>query len=481
MAWGAVGWGLGALTSGWGYGSGYYNPYYSSGVASTPYDYSQPVVVNNYNDPNAVAATDPNAPAPTEVAQSPADQQSLAVFDDGLAKFKAGDYQGALDQFNVALKDRPTDPVVHEVRALALFALGDYQQAGAALNSLLSSAPGMDWTTMSGLYGNPDDYTAQLRKLEAYCGEHRDDAAAYFVLAYQYLVLGSKDTAIKALEVVVKNQPKDVTAKRMLDALVPADATPGSAVAATSPPPTPPPAPTPSGTAAAAAPQTDLVGTWRATAAGTVIDLTVTADSQFTWKAAQAGKPPLQLQGQLTATSDELDLASKDQGNMSGSVKSQGPNKWQFVLAGAGQRSRAELHPREELVVAPLRRGASVLGRHGALGCRCLALAARLAVTFLTACLVCLTAAPPPGLNKLERPRRDRTARSPSIDRRRRPPQQEGFQACGARSTCSLSSRRVWRCRWPPLPTARIWHGPAWRIKLAWRINRPHSACPRAT
>ena len=41
------------------------------------------------------------------------------------------------------------------------------------------------------------------------------------MLAYHYLVLGSKDEAIRALSAVVKNQPKDVTAKRMLDALVP--------------------------------------------------------------------------------------------------------------------------------------------------------------------------------------------------------------------------------------------------------------------
>ena len=43
----------------------------------------------------------------------------------------------------------------------------------------------------------------------------------HFVLAYQYLVIDSKDAAVNALKVVVKNQPKDYTAKRMLDALAP--------------------------------------------------------------------------------------------------------------------------------------------------------------------------------------------------------------------------------------------------------------------
>jgi thioredoxin-like negative regulator of GroEL len=82
----------------------------------------------------------------------------------------------------------------------------------------------MDWTTMSGLYGNADDYSAQLRKLEEHCRANQKDSAAAFVLAYHYLVIGSKDSAISALRAVVKNQPKDFTAKRMLDALVPQEA-----------------------------------------------------------------------------------------------------------------------------------------------------------------------------------------------------------------------------------------------------------------
>jgi polyisoprenoid-binding protein YceI len=315
LAWGAVGWGLGALTSGWGYGTDYYNPYYTESAVSVPYDYSQPVAVN-YVDADAAAAAPADTPAPTPEAE-----QATQLFDAGLALFKSGDYRGALSKFDAALAKLPGDPVVHEVRAVTLFALGEYQQAAVALNSFLSSAPGMDWTTMSSLYGNVDDYQAQLRKLEQFCTAHPNDASAYFVLAYQYLVIGSKDPAIDALKVVVKNQPKDATAKRMLDALAPAPQTAAPAAA---------PAP-----AASDAPQTDLVGAWRAKAGDTTIDLAITEGSQFTWKAVQPGKPAVELKGDLTSTSDELVLESKDQGAMSGSVKSLGPDKWQFALAGA--------------------------------------------------------------------------------------------------------------------------------------------------
>ena len=323
LAWTSVGWGLGAMTSGWGYGTSYYNPYCVQPVATVvvAYDYSLPVVVNNYVSSDAESG---DAIAQAD-QQTPESEQATKLFDDGLSQFKSGDYQSALANFDAALQKLPGDPVVHEVRALTLFALGEYQSSAAALNSFLSSAPGMDWTTMSSLYGNVDDYQSQLRKLEQYCQSNPNDPASHFVLAYQYLATGSKDSAVNALKVVVKNQPKDSTARRMLDALVPPE-----------PPPAPEPAPaslaTPDG---GDAPETDLVGNWRATAGETTIDLAITEDSQFTWKATPAGKPPLELKGDLASTSDELVLETKDQGAMAGSVKSLGSDSWQFVLSGA--------------------------------------------------------------------------------------------------------------------------------------------------
>ncbi len=137
------------MTTGWGYNyASYYNPYYAVPMVaqSAPYDYSQPVVVNNY-----VSSSSDGPGNEAQVAQStPQQQQALSSFDQGLAKFKAARYAAALSDFNTSLKELPGDAVVHEVRSLALFATGDYRAAAAGLNSLLSSAPGMDWTTMSG-------------------------------------------------------------------------------------------------------------------------------------------------------------------------------------------------------------------------------------------------------------------------------------------------------------------------------------------
>lgn len=315
-AWVAVGWGLGRWTSPWGYGAAYYNPYYvaPAAVASAPYDYSQPVVINNYVDANATSG-DASA-----IAQPvPESEPSLSSFDQGLEQFKSGAYSQALKTFDKSLKELPNDPVVHEVRALTQFALGQYTPAATSLNSLLSSAPGMDWTTMSSLYGNVDDYSKQLSQLESHCEAKKTDSAAYFVLGYHYLVVGEKEGAIAALQVVVENQPRDTTAKRMLDALSPPQAEPLAGGRQS----------TDENSA------TDLVGTWQAKAGATMIELKINEDSTFAWKATEAGQAPVELTGDLDAENDAIVLVNEDQGSMAGLVRSQGADQWQFLLDGA--------------------------------------------------------------------------------------------------------------------------------------------------
>ncbi len=304
--------------------SSYYNPYYAEPmIAQTmPYDYSQPVVVNNYL--SSTTDTDVPGSQPQFQESTPLQSQALSSFDEGLAKFKGAQYIPALSEFNASLKELPGDAVVHEVRSLALFAIGDYKAAAAGLNSLLSSAPGMDWTTMSGLYGNPEDYTNQLRKLEQFCNANPADASAHFVLAYHYLVTGSKDAAINALKVVVSNQPKDVTAKRMLDALAP-----------TTEPVVAPPANSRTAVVDGEAPQTDLVGRWMAQSGDTRIELSIAEDSQFTWKALAKDQAPVELAGQLAAGSDGISLETTEQGAIGGTVTSKGPDNWTFAISGA--------------------------------------------------------------------------------------------------------------------------------------------------
>jgi tetratricopeptide (TPR) repeat protein len=325
---GATAWGLSALLPSWGYNYGYTyaNPYYVASAAPV-YDYSQPIAVNSYDTSASDASADVGgAQAPAPAPESPQQAEAYQLFDRALAAFKTGDYQSALQLDQQALQQSPHDPVMHEISALCMFALGDYKGAAAVLNNLLAVAPGMDWTTLSGLYGNIDAYTTQLRALEDHCRQKPDDGAAWFVLAYQYLVEGYSDSAVQALQKVVKLQPADHVAQRMLDGLSP----PPAAQTAAAPPAQPAAIP-----AAAAAPTTDLVGSWSAKRDGDVFELTVDENNQFTWKATPKDKPTIALAGTLAAAGDAILLQSKDQGTMAAEVKSDGADQFQFVAAGS--------------------------------------------------------------------------------------------------------------------------------------------------
>ena len=328
MVAGATAWGLNAILPSWGYNYGYSysNPYYVES-SSPAYNYSQPIVINTYNTSESDASADGQAATgQATTPESPQMTEVYQLFDQALAAFKTGDYKNALSLDRQAIQKSPQDPVMHEVSALCMFALGDYKQAASVLNNLLAVAPGMDWTTLSSLYPSVDVYTTQLRALEAYCKANPNDASAHFVLAYQYLVAGHSEEAVTQLKLVTAKQPGDQVAKRMLDALSP----PAEETAAA-----PQPGQPAESTSGATGPTTDLVGNWRAERNGNVFDLTIDENNQFSWKATPKGKQPITIGGNVAATGNVLVLESKDQGSMVGNVTSGGMDQFQFVTTGS--------------------------------------------------------------------------------------------------------------------------------------------------
>lgn len=340
----AAGWGLNSLVTAAARPVVYANPYYVQPAiaAASAWDYSQPVVVNNYLNSTATAdgGVAGGAQTPGGINEPPA--AALTNLDRGLERFRAGSYSSALSSFEAALRQMPGDAVPHELRALTLFALQRYTESAAALNSLLASAPGMDWTTLSGLYDNTDRYTEQLRALEEYTRRQPDDAAGYFVLAYHYLVIGAKDEAIGALREVVRLQPSDTTAQRMLQALDPESLPAPEPRSAADQPAAAAPQPAAAGNPAQqpAAPvelgdgepvaSTDLVGRWRAEAQGTTIELIIDEEGGFEWMATQPDGSVIRLSGVLEASAEQLVLESQTQGSMVGGVVSRGNDAWRF-------------------------------------------------------------------------------------------------------------------------------------------------------
>jgi len=194
----------------------YLNPYVvetpSYIVESPALDYSQPIPA-----PPQSLEVMPGA----DTSSSPPAGQADAERYFGVARelFKRGDYRGAQEKVEQALASLPSDAVLHEFRALTLFAQRKYKEAASVVYAVLSSGPGWDWATMSELYADPQTYTAQLRDLERYQRDNPRAADGHFLLAYHYLVLGYKDQAVRQLETVVRLQPNDKLSAELLKAL----------------------------------------------------------------------------------------------------------------------------------------------------------------------------------------------------------------------------------------------------------------------
>ncbi len=299
------GWGTSNLLYRSGYGS-YYNPYYADTYGG--YSYAQPILVTTTAQPSQVALSD---------------------LDQARQAFKNGQFQNALDAIDRAIQAQPNDPVLHEFRALALFALGNYDQAAGTIHAVLAVGPGWDWATMIGLYPNVDVYTKQLRALETYTNNNPQSAASRFYLAYLYQTSGQTDVAVKTLKEVVAINPKDTGAAAMLQML---ESKAPDATASASPTPDPVPTNEPNLDTKA------IVGTWQATRDDGRFEVTLNADQTFTWKFTKDQRTE-EITGTYSSQGPVLVLTTKDQGAMAGKVtlpQGQGEaREFQFQMVGS--------------------------------------------------------------------------------------------------------------------------------------------------
>jgi len=325
LGWGLGGWGLGSLAYNSGY-LGYSNPYYATGGWSG-YNYSQPVQVS-YATPVTVIDD-------TSTTQGTLASQDAAL-DDAVAAFRNSDYDAALDIVNKGIVQSPDDAVLHEFRALVLFAKQDYQQAAATIHSVLAVGPGWDWTTLSGMYSNVDLYTNQLRALEAFTKSNPNDAPSKFLLAYHYLCCGHTDAAVRHLEQVVKLMPGDRVAADILQMLQPPTVDDANAAANASPVA----AETELSPITPVDPKT-LVGNWKATRPdGSTFSLNMTDDSKFTWSFAVKGQPAQEFGGTYSVEENILALERKDGGSLVAEITPDNNGKFNFRMLGAPEEDQ---------------------------------------------------------------------------------------------------------------------------------------------
>jgi tetratricopeptide (TPR) repeat protein len=303
--------------------SGFINPYYIAPVINTTVvANAPPVFVPDYSRPLDLTSI-PAEPEGTEQD----DSTFLAARD----AFKAGEFARALSLTDLTLQHYPNDPVLHEFRALCLFALGRYDEAAAALYVVLTAGPGWDWPTMVGLYSDVDTYTRQLRALEAAIHANPAVASKRFVLAYHYLVQEHTERARREFENAIQLQPKDELAAQFVKLLTPPSEAP--AVAATDPAratetagmhqPSPPPA--------------ALLGTWKAQPRRDLsIELTVREDGQFTWDVNSNGQAD-SITGGVDYLDGVLTLTQADAPALAGKVVNLGEKQFGLELLGGPQ------------------------------------------------------------------------------------------------------------------------------------------------
>jgi tetratricopeptide (TPR) repeat protein len=290
---GVTTWGLNRMSNAFGM-VGYENPYY--GESGGGYDYSEPIAAY---EPAAEqpATADATATAP---AQPAANQEAMTLFDQAREAFARGDYQQALELCDQTLKAMPNDAVVHEFRSLTQFALQNYREAAAGAYAVLSAGPGWDWTTLSSLYGNVADYTAQLRALEAFVKKNPKSSDGHFLLAYHYLTAGNADAANAQLREVDKLTPKDRLVTQLLSLTSKSDDKAAQ--------PAPPEA-IPDDKLIKAE---QLVGVWTAGGSGgSNFQMTLEKDSAFSWKFT-SGKKSDEIKGVFAVEQNNLALEVDD-------------------------------------------------------------------------------------------------------------------------------------------------------------------------
>jgi len=312
---GLTAWGVNAMSYWTGY-SPYVNPYYVEPAAGTTvvYDYSQPIL--DMTPPPADSEATPPPPSAQE-------QEALKTFDQARESFKAKRYDEALTQVDKALKSMPNDAIIHEFRALTLFCLARYREAAATLYPVLAVTPGMDWTTMSSLFFDLDEYTARLRALEEYARTEPKAPDAHFLLYYLYKTGGYNDAAARQIKKVTELTPDDPLAKQLLSMITPIDTNAA-----------PPNKPEKSGKNYT---KEQLAGKWQAKAARGTITMALAKDGTFEWTYKEGSKTD-DIRGVFAIDGDTLALQPDSGGTMLAEVDLASQGTLKFIMIGAPEK-----------------------------------------------------------------------------------------------------------------------------------------------
>ena len=344
--WGCnFGWGWGCWDSPWCDGWCWYEPI--------------PVVAyyNPYCDCAGAVVDGIDYSVPMTSATNAAEGDVSSILATAREAFEQGNLDAASKAISVAILQAPQNQDAHQFHSLVLFAKQEYCKSAAVAHVVLEAGPGWTWNTLQSFYASPDAYTAQLRQLEHYIGEHPMDANVRFLLGYHYLMLNHAEAAQRQFAQTVDLEPKDKLAANILGGLKseatakqpPAPTasiqTVSKTVVADKPVANKPQstiaeraaetsdenadtaeetigvATTPARQVAAAEVTSPMIGSWKANPAkGVQIELTLRNDKTFTWKFTANGKVQ-NFSGKYELTDTSLVLTREDGEAMDGTIE----------------------------------------------------------------------------------------------------------------------------------------------------------------
>jgi hypothetical protein len=193
-----------------GYGFGNPAGGYTASITINPtWNYYLPLLPT----PNDSAPSDPDL-LPFGPPPSAGTPESAAEFiEKGERAFKAGDYDAAVHEWRHAALDDPQNGVLMMKLGQALFATGQYHEAVFTIQVGMYRLPTAEWGDVvshySKLYGNPRDYTNQLRALEEAIRMHDDDPALRFVAGFEFGYLGFVEQSLVHLDEAMMYESDD--------------------------------------------------------------------------------------------------------------------------------------------------------------------------------------------------------------------------------------------------------------------------------
>lgn len=216
--WGGGGWGWGGGWPWWAF-TGLGSPYY--GYNNYLYGYGNGFGYGNgygYGAYNNGYATTYAAAAPVDTAVAAVDSDGQFA-EQGEADFKAGNYKAAARDWKHALVDDPQNGAIMMLLAQTLLALGQYDEAAGATQAAMQMLPEDKWgvvvSNYTQLYGNPQDYTDQLKAVEKARDANPESPALRFLLGFHFGYLNYPKNAVTELDKGLTVAPKDLGAFKL--------------------------------------------------------------------------------------------------------------------------------------------------------------------------------------------------------------------------------------------------------------------------